>query len=304
MNNMNDMNYEFLACPTCRSSLTFASLQNLEACTSCGQIFLKAADSGNGQNDSKGPKWTKWIDLCATEDRINISTEAAYKIYSKYYAPFALLAYLLIWRGRFLRHVGFFREMLHKSQTIVDLATGDGSLTSFALFGSRKTRIKKLIAVDISGGMLERAYKKLPRNTTLLLRGDVCQLPFLDRSVLALSCFGGLNSFPSGGKALKEMARCLSPDGILRGSVLLMPQSPWRQRLVLDWIRKGYQTEEVTEDKFRHWVKESGLEFSQIAQTAQLTQVGQRAQIERHGDVLLFELRHPVKPIPETLSAV
>lgn len=248
-----------LNCPGCRKPLRWGTA----ACGACGRAL-----GGDGP----------WLDLCDTKDNTNDHTEAAYKIYSKYYAPVALLAYLIVWRGNFPRHVAFFRGILKHSRRIVDLATGDGSLTKLALFLSRKLRAEELVAIDISGNMLQKARKNLPAGAAQLVRGDVMALPFPDASLPAISLFGGLNSFPDGGGALKEAARTLAKDGIIRGSVLLMPSTPWRRRLVGDWIRKGYQTEEVTTDKFSTWVRDAGLAC---------------ALLERHGDVLLFELRHP-----------
>jgi ubiquinone/menaquinone biosynthesis C-methylase UbiE len=252
-------------CPRCRYPLDEANVQGNQLCHSCGQNFSQA----------KG-----WIDFCISQDEVNIATEAAYKIYSRFYAPVALLVYLIIWRGNFIRHVRFFGEILRKQLPVIDLATGDGSLTALALFKLQKKSVEKLIAVDISGGMLEKARKKLSYPGVQLVRGDVCQLPFLDHSIQLMSCFGGFNSFPSGEVAMCEMARCLAKQGILRGSLLLMPKDGWRKKLVLDWIKKGYQTEEIQEAKFKKWVNQAGLRFSHF---------------ERHGDVLLFELVHSLK---------
>ncbi len=56
-----------------------------------------------------------------------------------------------------------------------------------------------------------------------------------------------------------------------------MPQAGWRKKLVYEWIEKGYQTEVVDERKFNQWVVNAGLHITQL---------------ERNGDVLLFELRH------------
>src|SRR5690348_1997249 len=124
-----------IVCPLCRKDLK----AGFDRCKNCGQVF----QSGGS-----------WIDLCASKDNVNDHTEAAYRIYSKYYAPVALLVYLIVWRGNILKHIRFFRELVERSQFVVDLATGDGSLTSLALFKSSKARAKKVLAIDISGNML------------------------------------------------------------------------------------------------------------------------------------------------------
>lgn len=245
-----------LACAACKGPLS----ADLTRCASCAQTYPR--------HDAK------LYDLCVTEDRINIATEAAYKMYSRFYAPIALLVYWIVWRGNFSRHVAFFRDIVDHDPHVVDVATGEGTLTRMALL-KRAKRAKKVLGLDISGDMLRKAAKKLPADDATLLRADVQQLPFPDRSVRAMTCFGGLNSFPSGAIALKEMARALAPDGRLRGSVLLLPASRWRANLVRKWIREGFQTEEVTSEALDAWVAGAGLTFRHR---------------ERHGDVILFEL--------------
>jgi SAM-dependent methyltransferase len=246
-----------IACAACRGPLA----PDLSACTACAQRYPR--------HDAK------LLDLCVTEDRINIATEAAYKMYSRFYAPIALLVYWIIWRGDFSRHVAFFREIVDHDPLVVDVATGEGTLTRMALLKKKRKRAKRVLGLDISGDMLRKATKKLPPDDATLMRADVQQLPFPDASVRAMTCFGGLNSFPSGAVALKEMARCLAPDGRLRGSILLLPASRWRANAVRKWIREGYQTEEVTLEVLEGWVAGAGLTFSHK---------------ERHGDVILFEL--------------
>jgi SAM-dependent methyltransferase len=249
-----------LVCAACRAPLS----DDLTACTQCAQRYPR--------HDAT------LLDLCVTEDRINVATEAAYKMYSRFYAPIALLVYWIVWRGNFSRHVAFFREVVDHDAHVVDVATGEGTLTRMALLKKKHKRAAKVLGLDISGDMLRKATRKLPAKDALLMRADVQQLPFPDRSVRAMTCFGGLNSFPSGAVALKEMARVLAADGRLRGSVLLLPASAWRANLVRKWIREGYQTEVVTQETLEAWVAAAGLTFSQR---------------ERHGDVILFELAHP-----------
>lgn len=251
------------ACPKCQTEFASHNADSYRVCAHCGQEFQP--------NDA-------WLDLCVTQDPTNQKTEAAYQLYSKFYVPFAFLAYYLVWRGRILKHIAFFRNLLHHHTLIVDIATGDGSLTKTALFGSKKLVASKAVVIDLSGDMLRKAKRKLRGYPVTLLRGDVCELPFVSQSVPAMSCFGGLNSFPSGETALKEIARCLMPNGILRGSVLLLPQTPRRKKLVQHWIRQGYQSEAVTEEKFLRWVKHSNLKLTCL---------------EKYGDVLLFELKSP-----------
>jgi len=224
-----------VVCAVCRGPLA----SDLGACTSCAQRYPR--------HDAA------LLDLCVSEDRINVATEAAYKMYSRFYAPIALLVYWIVWRGNFSRHVAFFRGIVDHDPVVVDVATGEGTLTHLALL-KRAKRARRVLGLDISGDMLRKAVKKLPGSDVVLLRSDVQQLPFPDHSLRAMTCFGGLNSFPSGAVALREMARVLAPDGRLRGSVLLLPESRWRANLVRKWIREGYQTEVVTQEILETWV--------------------------------------------------
>jgi len=251
-----------LACAACHGELS----PDLKACARCEQTYPRHEPG--------------LLDLCVTEDRINIHTEAAYKMYSRFYAPIALLVYWIIWRGRFRRHVSFYREIVDFDPNVVDVATGEGSLTRMCLCKRSKTHADRILGLDISGDMLRKARKKLKRPDVVLARADVQKLPFPDGSVKAMTCFGGLNSFPSGAVATKEMARVLHPEGRLRGSVLLLPESNWRRKLVRKWIVEGYQTEEVTPEILHRWVEDAGLTFRQE---------------ERHGDVILFEVGKPPK---------
>lgn len=203
--------------------------------------------------------------------------DRAYARYAPVYAPLSLCAYTFVWRGNILRHISFFRDILRYGSTVVDLAVGDGALTSAALFSRKGPQADRVIAVDLSERMLEVAKRRLPAAHTTLLRADVAALPFADASIPVLSCFGGLNSFASPELALREMARVLQPEtGIMRGSYLIMPKTQWKKRLVRHWIAEGYQSGE--------------LELSCVRQA--FTRAGLQLSLEqRMGDVILFEAR-------------
>ena len=243
-----------LACPGCKQPYSFP----LGAHCRCA-VSLK---SQNGIQE---------IISASTEQE---HTEKAYRFYALFYAPISLLAYLLVWRGNLKQHIRFFRDILKTSQNIVDIATGDGSLTKLAMFVG-KARPAKLLCIDISEAMLGRAKRKLPRGVTALVRGDVENLPIASESCAAVTCFGGVNSFPSMVVALQEIHRIMTPDGVMRGSALLLPATAWRRRLIQHWIHEGYQTTTITNDTFSQAVQAAGFECRVSTQ---------------YGDVLLFEL--------------
>ena len=212
----------------------------------------------------------------------NQTTERAYQLYSKFYSFFALLAYWIIWRGNLGKHIRFFREVLEfeTNQEIVDIATGEGSLTEIALFKGWSKKAKRVVILDLSRAMLKKAVDRFQKKNTVLIRGDVMKLPFRDESISVMTCFGGLNSFPDFEQALAQMLKKLAPNGVLRGSFLLFPDSPWRQKQIRKWIEKGYQTTAMapgeTREKMEKVTKAQGSKISQWICV---------------GDVLLFEIR-------------
>lgn len=206
-------------------------------------------------------------------EHVNQKTIAAYRFYAKHYALLALLTYWIVWRGHLRRHIRFYRDALRIDTRVLDIATGDGSLAKVALYGDKRRTPSRLTVVDLSKEMLAKAKRKLPASTNFL-ECDAEQLPFASGSQKLITCFGGLNSFASPVQVLCELSRLLTPDGRIRGSFLLFPSTPWRQRLVRRWIAQGYQTCEPSLTLFSDWCSEAGLAITKL---------------ERHGDVVLFE---------------
>jgi SAM-dependent methyltransferase len=98
---------------------------------------------------------------------------------------------------------------------ILDFATGTGRL-SFALL-SRPDFRGRIIALDISQGMLEQAASKLSSSLDRveLIRHQSMPLPFPDAAFDAACCLEVLELLPDAQAALHEMARLLRPGGIL-----------------------------------------------------------------------------------------
>jgi ubiquinone/menaquinone biosynthesis C-methylase UbiE len=211
-----------------------------------------------------------------TNEVLNQKTKERYSLYAQFYPLLALLAYYVIWRGNIFKHIQFFKNLITEKSNVLDIATGDGSLTATALDPEKNANVESLVCLDISPDMLNKAKKKLKSARCKFVLGDVGKMPFADGQFSVISCFGGLNSFPDVPLALREINRVLSPHGKLRGSVLLLPQSPWRQRRIHQWIEEGYQTQTITTDKLSKWISEARFELS----------------VQTHiGDVVLFELK-------------
>jgi ubiquinone/menaquinone biosynthesis C-methylase UbiE len=98
---------------------------------------------------------------------------------------------------------------------ILDFATGTGRL-SFALLSQSDFR-GRIIALDLSQGMLEQAASKLNHysNRVELIRHQSMPLPFPDAAFDAVCCLEVLELLPDAQAALNEMARLARPGGIL-----------------------------------------------------------------------------------------
>ena len=98
---------------------------------------------------------------------------------------------------------------------VLDFATGTGRL-SFALL-SRPDFKGRIIALDISQGMLEKAASKLSPylGRVELVRHRSMPLPFPDAAFDVVCCLEVLELLPDTQTALNEMSRLLRPGGIL-----------------------------------------------------------------------------------------
>lgn len=101
--------------------------------------------------------------------------------------------------------------LLPRDLTVLDLGTGTGSLLPFL-----GKYVDRLIAVDLSPGMLARARERIrtegPESVTLL-RADTVRLPLPDASVDGVVANMILHHLPHPEAALREMARVLRPGG-------------------------------------------------------------------------------------------
>lgn len=99
------------------------------------------------------------------------------------------------------------------SPFVLDFAAGTGRL-SLALLNRPEFR-GRIVAVDLSQGMLEQASTKLHRSRVDLLRHVSLPLPFPDAAFDAVACLEVLELLPDAQAALHEMSRLLRPGGVL-----------------------------------------------------------------------------------------
>lgn len=101
--------------------------------------------------------------------------------------------------------------LLPRNLTVLDLGTGTGSLLPF--LGSYVDRV---IAVDLSPGMLSRARERIRSegpDSVRFLKADTERLPLPDASVDGVVANMILHHLPHPEAALREMARVLKPEG-------------------------------------------------------------------------------------------
>jgi len=98
---------------------------------------------------------------------------------------------------------------------VLDVATGTGRLP-FALLSQPDFK-GKVIAIDISHGMLEKAAKKITsqRERVHLMQYDSFPLPFPDATFDVVCCVEALELIGEKQAAVKELARVLRPGGTL-----------------------------------------------------------------------------------------
>ena len=100
--------------------------------------------------------------------------------------------------------------LLPRDLTVLDLGTGTGSLLP-----ALGRYVNRVLAVDMSRGMLERARERMTEDGAglELLRADVERLPLPDASVDGVVANMILHHLAKPGEALREIARVLGTDG-------------------------------------------------------------------------------------------
>ena len=99
---------------------------------------------------------------------------------------------------------------LVRAKEVLELATGPGVLAK------RIAPVtKRMLATDYSEGMIAEAKKGACPNNLRFEVADAMDLPYADASFDAVIIVNALHLLPEPGRALREIARVLRPDGIL-----------------------------------------------------------------------------------------
>jgi demethylmenaquinone methyltransferase / 2-methoxy-6-polyprenyl-1,4-benzoquinol methylase len=115
------------------------------------------------------------------------------------------------WRKKALRQLAD-----KQPQTLLDVATGTADV---AILAAKLLKIKHIVGIDISDGMLEIGRQKVAKagltGTIELLNGDSETINFPEASFDAVTVSFGVRNFEDLEKGLSEIKRVLKPGGRL-----------------------------------------------------------------------------------------
>ena len=115
------------------------------------------------------------------------------------------------WRRKAVRTL-----MAYNPATVLDIATGTGD---FALAIARKLKLRHVMAVDISEGMMrvgrEKAAREGLHNVVRFQKEDCSHLSFADNSFDAVTVTFGVRNFENLDACLREIYRVLNKEGHL-----------------------------------------------------------------------------------------
>ena len=135
------------------------------------------------------------------------------------------------WRRLAIRHLRRFAP-----RTVLDVATGTGD---FAIEAFRGLNPDRIVATDISEGMMEVGRRKVERlglgDRIVFQREDSQAFSFADGTFDAVTVAFGVRNFEDLDKGLSEMHRVLRPGGQLAILELTVPE-----RRVLRWMYNFY----------------------------------------------------------------
>src|SRR5262245_1947346 len=112
--------------------------------------------------------------------------------------------------GRMFRRRKFDISSCH---SILDVGSGAGQILGHLLKGTRPDT--RLVAFDLSHGMLRRARSRLRSDRPSYVAGDLTQLPFADNSFDCITCGWVIEHLADPRPGLRELSRVLQPGGRL-----------------------------------------------------------------------------------------
>jgi demethylmenaquinone methyltransferase / 2-methoxy-6-polyprenyl-1,4-benzoquinol methylase len=106
----------------------------------------------------------------------------------------------------------FASTLKRRDATVLDLCCGTGDMTS-ALLRQSGNSGAKILGVDFSHAMLQRANEKSAGKPLLWAEADALRLPFADEQVDLITAAFGFRNLADYDAGLREMVRLLRPGG-------------------------------------------------------------------------------------------
>jgi ubiquinone/menaquinone biosynthesis C-methylase UbiE len=151
---------------------------------------------------------------------------------------------------------------LADGSTILDVPCGGG----IAMRALRPEQRVRYLAGDLSEAMLARARRRAQAQSLTqveLIEADMLALPFADAQADVFLSYSGLHMVDEPRRAVREIARCLKPGGLLAGTTFLREGSR-RQRLLFGiGHRQGHALPPRRED-FLTWLAEEGFDAVEL----------------------------------------
>lgn len=99
---------------------------------------------------------------------------------------------------------------IHPGASVLDVGSGTGRGIALIL---KETQPRRVVGVDLSARMLDRARKKLTDPRVELLQADAMHLPFADDTFDVVTCLWMLETLPDPLAAVHELLRVVRPEG-------------------------------------------------------------------------------------------
>ena len=219
----------FLCCPSCHGDLRLTEDKTVDdvllsgslGCDACRRTYrIRSGIPDFLLPETLNEKDKKWM---LTYDRMALS----YDIIMSYLFPL-----FSIGQEPFSRYVWVKQLQVGKGASVLDVSTGTGRNMPFILHQIGPQG--RLVAMDISNGMLSYARMKIDRKglkNVELQRANASLLPYKDNSFDAVTHVGGINTFDNKAKALSEMVRVAKP----KSRIVIVDEglSPYEQKTFL-----------------------------------------------------------------------
>jgi SAM-dependent methyltransferase len=146
---------------------------------------------------------------------------------------------------------------LTEGSTVLDVPCG-GGVAFRAVPSGRELRY---VAIDIDKRMLSRARRRAARRGLAqveVLAGDMLALPLDNGEADLVLSYSGLHMVSDPQRAVRELSRCLKPDGRLLGTTFLAGGSRRTRALLGLSARRGHPWPPAREDLLR-WLTDAGI---------------------------------------------